>query len=430
MQVSNLVLFSTIEVFIVLLIACVALLIHARKLKGLLKNLQDKLTKLVQDLKDSKAAYKDIQAELNPSNAYEKQLNDQLLLTRQHHLTLGADQDIALDLNVDAPFDRQIAAFRHAILIAEKEALHASGDETPNWNILQSKLTQLIQFYQSSDSASDENDSNNESLEQLQTELDTSKKRIDSLEKFKKLFFDMESQWNDAKDKADDYYQQLSAMAGGVEDKEGFDNVLERYHQVYDQVSDTIHNANSDGKEKVRTNTIEVTKADPRSQDEIRKLRNVAADQHRIIAELEKKLQSASSSEEKEAVIKDLGEQLQRQTRFVQESETCIQLLEEELNSALAQLSEMEKPAADPKTTEQNQKLKGMVQQFSVESKQMLQNISRLEQENEQLADQVSSSSENSGSDEQLQRAQQELLQLQVQYAELEEHYLELKMQK
>lgn len=420
MQVSNFVLFGVIETFFILLMLSAGLLFYTRNLKGVIKGLQDKLSKLLGDLKESKAAVRDMQTEMDPANAYQNQINDQLQTTREYHLTLGANQDIALDLNTEVPLDRQVAAFRHAMLIAEKEALHASEDENPNWAVLQSKLSQLIQFYQASETASDENSEQIGELNQLQEELNASKKRVDNLEKFKKLFFDMESKWSEAKDKANDYHQELSSMAGDVADPEGFNNALNNYHKVYDDISDVIQSASGGS---TRTNTIEITRDDPQAQSEIRKLRSVAADQHKIIAELERKLQSAETVEQKDSVIQELSDQLQRQTRFVQESETCIQLLEEELNHALEQLATLNS-AENKDNAEENAKLRSMVQKFSNESQGMLQKINELEQVNQQLQTQPSSGN----SAEELQVAQQELLNLQTQYAELEEHYLELKM--
>lgn len=420
MQVSNFVLFGAIETLFILLMLSVGLLFYTRNLKGIIKGLQDKLSKLLGDLKESKAAVRDMQTEMDPANAYQNQINDQLQTTREYHLTLGANQDIALDLNTEVPLDRQVAAFRHAMLIAEKEALHASEDENPNWAVLQSKLSQLIQFYQASETASDENSVQIGELNQLQEELNASKKRVDNLEKFKKLFFDMESKWSEAKDKANDYHQELSSMAGDVADPEGFNNALNNYHKVYDDISDVIQSASGGS---TRTNTVEITRDDPQAQSEIRKLRSVAADQHKIIAELERKLQSAETVEQKDSVIQELSDQLQRQTRFVQESETCIQLLEEELNHALEQLATLNS-AENKDNAEENAKLRSMVQKFSNESQGMLQKINELEQVNQQLQTQPSSGN----SAEELQVAQQELLNLQTQYAELEEHYLELKM--
>ena len=435
MQISNLAFISAIEVFVVLLFACALLLIYTRSLKSLLKALQLKLAQLINELKKSKADHRNakqqLQSETSSSSAYKKHINDQLLLTRQYHLTLGATQDIALDLDLKAPMNRQMAAFRHAILIAEKEALYASETPTPNWAVLQGKLESLVQFYQPTPTETADDSEQSSDNETLQNTINTQKKRIENLEKFKKLFFDMEKQWNQAKQQAQSYHQQLAGMADHVEDKESFNNILDQYHTVYDRVSDMIeHTAASNGP---RINTIEITKVDPRSQNEINKLRNVAADQHRIISQLERKLQEAKSIEEKDAVMNDLSEQLQRQTRFVQESETCIQLLEDELNRAMQQISDIETSStAQGGASHENQKLKNMVEEFSLESKEMLQNIEQLEQEKKQLLGQLELNNQESTSNNApaiLEDAQKELSQLQTQYAELEEHYLALKMQ-
>lgn len=416
MQVSNFVFFGAIEALFILLLLSIGQMFYARNLKSVIKGMQDKLSKLLGDLKKSKAKVRDMQTETRPT--YQDQLSDQLEATKEYHQTFAANQNIALDLSTEVPLDRQVAAFRHAMLIAEKEALHASEDENPNWSVLQSKLSQLIQFYQTSGTASDESSEQTGKLNQLQEELNASRKRVDNLEKFKKLFFDMQSKWNNAKSQANEYHQELSSMAGNMADPEGFNNALNNYHRVYDDISDAMQSAHG-----TRTNTIEITRDDPQAQSEIRKLRSVAADQHKIIAELERKLQSAETVEQKDSVIQELSDQLQRQTRFVQESETCIQLLEEELNHTLEQLAKLDS-TENKDNSEENTKLKNIVQKFSSENQEMLQKINELEQANQQLQTQPS----NSNSDEELQVVQQELLNIQTQYAELEERYLELKM--
>jgi len=449
MQISNFVLFGVIELYIVLIAVCIYLIMHARSLKKLVKRLQDKLEGMIGDVKSSRRETKNLREQLDNSSPAElarKLVNDQIQYTRDHHDSLEAGQNIALDLGLDNPLPRRTAALRHAILIAEKESLHASPDGKPNWNILELKLDQLLQFFnfKPKDQAEPQAATDPDALANLQQELEASQKRIENLEKFKKLFFDMEDQWRSAKDQADDYFQQLSGMAGEVSNQDAFEDILSNYNNVYNQVGETIEIAAGGDRPKpgagdtiiVEANRkpatiIEVNKADPNTLNELKQLRSVAADQHKIIAELQRKLTTTTSSEEKANMVAELSEQLTRQARFVQESETCMKLLEDELDRSMQEASALREESGKVP------KLQALVQQFSTESKEMLETITRLENENEQLEAQALGGENTSGDGagqsgidpDSLAQLQQQLLDAQSQYAELEERYLDLKMQ-
>jgi len=449
MQVSSFVLFGIIESYVVLIAACIFLLLHTRGLKALIKKLQQKLEDLVTDLRNTKASYQEAQQAAIAASSYKKQINDQLLLTRVYHETLDANQDIALDLSPDAPIERQVAAFRHALLIAEKEALHASEDDSPNWDVLQQRMNQLMQFYQGvtpnsrgdNAAAVAQLDAMHAEMDALQEALANSDKRVANLEKFKKLFFEMEDQWRDAKAQANAYYEQLSAMAGSVEDQESYEDILQRYNAVYDHVGDliasggAIDNLGGDtlvvekaGKTKV--STIEVVKTDNKAAKELRELRSVAAEQHRVIHELQRKLSKATSAEEKDNLIADLNQELVRQSRFLQESEACMQLLETELSSSMQRVAELESQLETAGNDLQHiPKMKSVIEKFTTDSKKMLQGLSQLEQENQQLVAQLQLTSDSHGDSAKLEATQQELQTLRTQYADLEERYLELRMQ-
>jgi predicted nucleic acid-binding Zn-ribbon protein len=161
----------------------------------------------------------------------------------------------------------------------------------------------------------------------------------------------------------------------------------------------------------------------------------VAADQHRIINQLQKKLMDAKTTEEKELVIEELQQQLQRQTRFVQESETCVQLLEEELNKAQDELNVKEKMLKETSTLgEENQIIKSTLQSFTLESKDMMHNINELEKENIDLKKNIEVTltkapvAEPADTASEIVAIQSEFMDLKKQYAELEEKYLELKL--
>jgi hypothetical protein len=269
---------------------------------------------------------------------------------------------------------------------------------------------------------------------QARQNIEAAKKRIENLEKFKRLFFDMEKQWGEAKSNAQDYYAQLLALSEGVHDQGQFNKVLESYHGVYDGIQHNITQIvqNPDGLHK----TINITRQDPRAAEEIVKLRNVAADQHRIINDLQRKLLAADTAEAKELIINELQQQLQRQIRFVQESEACIQLLEDELAKAHEEISFQEKSLDETSAlNEENKQIKNALHSFTLESKDLISNINDLEDENNLLKNHQAATPQTPIAQVATKevspdnkKIQSELIDLKKQYAELEEKYLDLKL--
>lgn len=76
--------------------------------------------------------------------------------------------------------------------------------------------------------------------------------------------------------------------------------------------------------------------------DDFIKLRNLAAFQFRTIHKLQQKLDEATTAAEKNEVIKQLEQELYRHIRFLNESDTCMQLLEEELHRANQELARLQ----------------------------------------------------------------------------------------
>jgi hypothetical protein len=417
MQVPNAIIFVAAEIIIVLLVCTVIFFVHSRKLKSLVRRQQEKLLALLEA--QSKPA-----AASAPSASYKSYLNDELDATAAQFAIFSPDQDIALELPLDSPLLQRILALRYAFLRAEELGTTEDRGTSEYWSIFQQALEPLLTSHQG--------DSNLE----LETELETAKKRIENLEKFKRLFFDMEKQWAAAQANAQDYYAQLLALSEGVHDRTAFNNVLESYHGVYDSIQQNITQVIQNPDSFNQHKTINITRQDPRAAEEIVKLRNVAADQHRIINDLQRKLTSAATAEEKELVIQELQQQLQRQIRFVTESETCIQLLEDELAKAHEEISIQERSLDETSAlSEENQQIKNALHSFTLESKDLVSSINQLEDENDSLKQNmrtapttINSQSTPSESAPEVKKIQAELSDLKKQYAELEERYLDLKL--
>lgn len=443
MPESSLLFYITAELAVLLLIVCIFLMMHLGKMKKLIAKLEDKIVSLRKSIgksrNETKKALKQLaEKETIPSLSFLDYLDTEIDSTRDHHQSLDPGRDIVLDIAPDAPIERQVSALRHAFLIAEKEARYAGDEDSSSWDVLQAKLQQIIQFYESANPPTAEQEPADDTA--LTEEITNYKSRIQNLERFKKLFFDMESKWEHSKAQADDYHQQLIAMGKSLGGGEKFDGLLEKYANAYNDIGDLIQSEGSDeAGAEINLEYSGAGKTIIANQEEILRLKNMAVDQHKVITELKKKLLSSSSPEDQQRIVTDLSDQLGQQQRFMQEAETCIQLVENELTRAI---DENESLRAQLKsagsvdsavTGEEVERIEAMVKDLTSESKDMLGTIAALEEENSDLKQQLESGG--SGDTENVEtlksrlgEMQQELLSLQTQHIELEERYLELKM--
>lgn len=415
MQLSNYIIFAAIEVFIVLIAIGAFLLMHAHKQRKLIRRQQEKLLLLVEELKRLKLSPIEI-----TGNTYKTHINSQITATRNRFTGTFPQEDItALQVHDCDPAQKALA-LRHQFLLVEEQAISkGDGPLQINWQAFVDGLLSV-------DGLGGDNSTADE--------LAICRREIENLGKFRQLFFDMEQQWQDAQKEAQDYYTQLLAMADNVDNNEQFTDILERYHKVYNSVDEGFEHGRNNllGNSTVELKTVEITRIDPRSNEEIIKLRNVAADQHRIISQLQKKLEQAVTAEAKAAIVTELEQQLQRQVRFVQESETCIKLLEDELSAATEKVNKQQQQLQNTiELQQENSRIKETLHNFTLESKELMGNIITVETENDALKAKVKPTNDQKNdtpANEALKSAQSELISLKGQYADLEEKYLKLKL--
>ncbi|EIK44702.1 hypothetical protein O59_002425 [Cellvibrio sp. BR] len=409
MQQTNLII-AIITPFLLLLVASIALLMSVVRQKKIMRLQQQKLREFIDAIQNSNGPLP------TPAKPYKQFIYEQVELTQDRFNLLAPRSDIAGIQPSDVPLNQRIVALRYAFLRAEELGTTAVQGSEGYWDIFQQTLEPLLQGPQELHEGS-----NSE-------ELDTYKKRVGNLEKFKKMFFDLEKRWDETQTNAQQHYNELYAMADEMADKERYEYLLGQYNDSYNSMNQHIRSTNAaiTGR-PIENKTINIVRQDPRAAEEIMKLRNVAADQYRVISNLQRKLEEAVTAEEKDLVIKELEQQLQRQIRFVQESDTCVQLLEEELTKANEKIAIQEGQIDnDHQLEEENLRIKETLHSFTHESKSLLENIEELEKENDQLKN--SSQKQNKESNQQPDdHFHTELVELRKEYAELEAKYLELK---
>lgn len=409
MGATGFILILALEALALCVFLVAILLIKNRKLRRLIAKLQMR----VQEMVAQRDAVRQAPTPSIPQRSYNDKLSEQIELTRDYHRTLGTRQDIALDLDPDAPLSRRTAALRHAFLIAEKEAT-VNKDEI-KWDILATRYRQILTFhddYKVSDSPN-----NDDETQQLKEELNQAKKRINNLERFKGMYLELEERWDSCKDKANEHYIELKSIAEQSGQQENFSRILDQYQASYAELGALIQNGFNDSL------TSSLTENPEENLREIRRLRSVAIDQHRIITELQNKLAASDNVEEKAQIVTGLQSELQKQARFLQESETCIKLMEDELANSKRENKQL------VERLNQIPQLRIQIEELQSSATMHEHIVDTLKQENRRLAKKLKLTQEAPPEDSQEARTlRKELNALQTKYNDLEEKFLNLKL--
>ena len=183
MQVPIIAIAVIIEVYVVLLIATLALFLHSRKQKSLLRRQQEKLIALIEEVSSSPSL--SASAEKN----YRHHINEQIDSTEQYFSELAPNEDITECLTSTNPAEQRTIALRYAFLRAEELSTIEQENTPAYWALFLQSLEPLLPS---------NNEDNNE-------DTGAYKKRIANLEKFKKMFFDLEKKWNEAQSNSQNY---------------------------------------------------------------------------------------------------------------------------------------------------------------------------------------------------------------------------------
>ena len=427
---STLITLVGLEMAALLLFVCLLLLWHLRGLRRLVAALEGKVIALRDTLRGERAktvAARQAAAQARaPQRSYAEYIEEQIALTRNHHLSLQPDRDIVLDIAADVSLARQAMALRNAFLVAEQEAAQAAVDNGDvDWAVLEDKLGRIIEFYQQRDEG--------EAAAGDDAEAENRRRHLENLERFKTLYFDMEQRWQRTQGELAGYRQQLLALGRGLGAEAEFEQLLDQYGRVCEEFGNLLLDTGETRPAPVPAAAVierpSVGRQVIANQEEVQRLRNMAVDQHKLILRLKQQLLDAHSLEQKDEVIAELHQQLDRQQQFLQESDVCARQLESEVhrlfdeNHALQQRLEAGAvAAADP---EELARAQSLLTELTDEGRDMLAVIAALESENRGLQEHAGDTADELR--RQLANAQQRLLELQTQHIELEERYLELK---
>lgn len=183
----------------------------------------------------------------------------------------------------------------------------------------------------------------NETIGQLNATIDAGAMKMEKTDTFKDAYNDMENVWENIHASEQNLYEKLHQF---LIDQNAPEDLIALFNQLHHGCNDVsaLFNNNTES----RLNFEEESEPEVIFQQSD-SLFNVAKEQGALIAELKEQLANAENDDN---LIQTLQDQLDKIERKFQESESCIQLLENELEDHQARIQAM---------TDSNQKLKDKI---------------------------------------------------------------------
>ncbi len=309
-----------------------------------------------------------------------------------------------------------IAGFQ--TMIAELSALENSNDPETTWAKIQNELTPLFKNYlepilarQQEASAEQDDD------ESLKAELENANQRINNLETFKQLYFDLQSKMSDSVVAIESLNQQI------LESAEGSDNIEEIRQLIEENKTHYLEMGQMIGMDKEQHHKSVADKMDysdaiiNERKDEIKRLKHKISQQFEDIWKLKNNLTDSDKNVKPEA----LSAGIETISRNLKDAEMCIETMDMEIQTLTSEITNLrnqlaekgsEAVGASPEQEKVLQDKDVLIERFSNESKELMNCITGLE-------DDSLAQSKN------FKELEEKYLKLETEYSSMESKYLE-----
>jgi len=278
-------------------------------------------------------------------------------------------------------------------LVTTRNALENSHQAQASWEKINNELTPLIKNYLEP------------VLEASTTDTAVAaEKHLSNLEKFKQLYFELQSKLADSVSEIEMLNEQIAKLADGSDNADQIMMIIEKNKNHYIHMGQMIGMDKEAHHESVADNMDYSDNLINERKDEINRLKNQVAGQFEKIWALQNKLSAPSSGQLPD--VSELNAGVDLMSRQLKDSEMCIetmdmeiQTLSSELSNLKAQLKKqtssqsaspdlaMEQAVAEMK--EEIEKKDQMIAKFAQESKELLSCITGMEDHSEEQSEKI-----------------------------------------
>ncbi|MBT5228846.1 MAG: hypothetical protein HOM11_01085, partial [Methylococcales bacterium] len=394
LEISSTAIIGAVEFAGAIIALSLFLYFSQRKTKKKLQETEENSQKQIKSLKKKVA---------KPSQTPISFLKDELLRTKQRFLKIGKASKVTL-----SPTDKikqQCLALRYYFLKTETKMLSSKpGNEKKYWAQIEKLLSSIAQTYLN---AMEEANSSSEELKELQQKHDLLEAQNNNLQRYKKLFFDLQSQAQTSEEEIDHIHGKISdlisdsSMSDDQQEQVAslFNSYQESVGEVISSITTVAESSTDNGDEDDRT------PKDTKIIEQFGKLKDIAIEQKNTISalrdrisDLKQSLNDGPPTDEEIALmiteLETLNEDVARLERTLNDSEMCVQVLEADNDSLqqdiLALKTECEQlkkqPIQSPEQIEAEAALQAQITNLSSTITEQQQQIANLEDDDSDLS--------------------------------------------
>ena len=367
-----------------------------KKLKEYSSYLKEVINKLKKKLAQSETE-QDQERVLELLNALIEHVREQYQAQFGNSIAPEAGEESADDLPSVEKFVF-IAGFQ--TIIAELSALENSNDPETAWTKIQNELTPLFQNYldpilceQKEIVQSISQDTDDESLK---IQLENANKRIDNLEKFKQLYFDLQSKLSQSVAEIEALNQQLLELSEGSDKYDEIQVLIEKNKTHYLEMGQMIGMDKEQHHASV-ANTMDYSDAIINERkDEIKRLKSQISQQFEDIWELQNRVVEPDSETPKP---EELSAGIETISRNLKDAEMCIETMDMEIQTLTSEITNLRNQLKDRDDSSESivppehvialEEKETMIARFSQESKELLSCITGLEDDNQHQSERI-----------------------------------------
>lgn len=306
----------------------------------------------------------------------------------------------------------------YQMILAELSALENSNEADVTWEKIKNELTPLIENYlnlpaQPATGDVEDNDGS-------QALLENANQRIENLEKFKQLYFDLQNNMSKSVKEIEVLNHQIAGLAEGSDKYADIMAIIEKNKTHYINMGQIIGMDSGQHHDSVADKMDYSDELINERKDEIKRLKSQIAQQFEEIW----KLQTSMSSQSGEKVSSEqLAKGIETYERQLKDAELCIETMDMEIQTLMSEISnlkhklEEKADVAEVGTTAQEpseaiKEKDQMIARFAQESKELMACITGLEDSNTEQSDIIK-------------ELEEKYAKLETDYASMEAKYLE-----
>lgn len=322
--------------------------------------------------------------------------------------------------------DKFILISGYQTMLAELTALENSNEAEVAWEKIRNELTPLIQNYLQPALAAQTATGGDDNLA---AQLENAEKRIENLEKFKQLYFDLQNKMTRSVEEIEHLNAQMAQLTEGSANHAEIMAIIEKNKTHYIEMGQMIGMDKEQHHESVAEKMDYSDELINERKDEIKRLKSQISKQFEEIWKLQNDLSSqgddGASPEQLNAGIDTFARQLKDAELCIETMDMEIQTLTSELSNLKNQLKEQDETGSGggaEDTGLAQQERDEMVARFAQESKEMMSCITGLEDSNAEQSNTINELEDKLGETKELEA---KYLKLQADYSAMEAKYLE-----